>query len=163
MFLDHTIENQCLTESFSFACSCQKFSLSHEFELIRAAVLIISLKKLLSTWLIKFFFHADYNHFLKAKSRIYVTHEETWFSINISAKLLRTNVNIIFERNNLEIIWWNHENQLSHYDSHHIIILTISDSYDAYVASHVQHEIKSVIINHWEKVIRKIITWYNIV
>ena len=104
LFLDHTVKNQCLIESFSFVCSCQKFSLNHEFELIRTMTLIISFKELLSTWLTEFSSYTDHNHFLKAKSRIYVIHEEAWFLINILAKLLRTNVNTISEKNNLEII-----------------------------------------------------------
>ena len=163
LFLDHIIEDQCFTESFSFACSCWKFSLNHKFELIRAATLIISLKELLSTWLTEFSSCTDHSHSLKAKSRIYVAHEKVQFSINISAKLLRTNVNMISERNNLKIIWWNHENQLSHYSSHHIIVLTINNFYDEYMISHIQYKIKSVIINHWEKSIKKVITWCDIV
>ncbi len=102
--LDYIIKNQYLTKSFSFAYLCQKFSLSHEFELIRTVTLIISFKELLLTWLTEFSFCTDHSHSLKTKSKIYVAHEEAWFSINISAKLLETNVNIIFERNNLEII-----------------------------------------------------------
>ena len=163
MFLNHIIENQCFTESFFFACSCQKFSLNHEFELIKAAALVISLKELLSTWLTEFYSHVDHSHFLRVKLKMYVVHEKAWFLINILIKSLKTNLNVVFEKNNLEIIQWNHENQSLYYDSHYIIVLTISSSYDAHVTSCIQCEIESVIINHQEKVIRKVITQCNIV
>ena len=163
MSLDHTAEDQCLTELFSFACLCWKFSLSHEFELIRTVTLVISLKELLSTWLTEFSSYIDHSHSLKAKSRIYIAHEEVWFSINILAKLLRTNMNIILKRNNFKAIWWNHGNQLSRYSSHYTTVLTISNFYDKHMTSHVQREIKPAIINHWGKSIKKAITWCNIV
>ena len=137
MFLDHTVEDQCLTESFSFVCSCWKFSLSHEFELIRAAALIISLKELLLTWLTEFYSHIDHSHSLRVKLKMYIAYEKAQFLINILVKSLETNLNVISEKNDLEIIQWNHENQLSCYSSHHIIVLTINSFYDAHVASHI--------------------------
>ena len=51
---DHVAEDQCSAESFFFACSCWKSSLSHRFESINAIVLIISFKELLLAWLMKF-------------------------------------------------------------------------------------------------------------
>ena len=108
--LDHAAEDQCSTESFFFACSCQKFSLSHRFEFIRAAALIISFKELLSTWMTEFYFHIDHSHFLKMKLRMYVAYKKAWFLINILIKLLETNLNVISEKNDLKIIWWDHEN-----------------------------------------------------
>ena len=102
-------------------------------------------------------------HSLRVKLRMYVTHEETWFLINILIKSLETNLNVVSEKKDFKIIQWDHENQLLCYDSHHIIVLTISDSYDAHVASHIQHEIELIIINHWEKIIRKVIIWCNII
>ena len=51
---DHVAEDQCSAESFFFACSCWKSSLSHRFESISAVVLIISFKELLLAWLTEF-------------------------------------------------------------------------------------------------------------
>ena len=121
MSLDHIIKDQCLTESFSFACSCWKFSLSHEFKFIRAVTLVISPKELLSTWLTEFYSHVDHSHSLKVKLRMYVAHEEAWFLINILAKSLGTNLDAISEKKiskpSDEIM------KISHHTTAHIILL----------------------------------------
>ena len=161
--LDHAAEDQCSTESFFFACSWQKFSLSHEFELIRAAALIISSKELLSTWMTEFYFCIDHSHSLKMKLRMYVAHEKAQSLVNILTKSFRTNLNMISERNDLEIIQWNHKNQSVCCDSHYISVLTINDSYDEHLENHVQWLIQSAIFSNWEKVIEKTVTQCDIV
>ncbi len=156
-------EDQCSTESFSFACSCWKSSLNHGFDFIRAAALIISSKELLSIWMMKFYFCIDHSHSLKMKLRMYVAHEKVQSLVNILAKSFRTNLNMISERNDLEIIWWNHKNQSVCCDSHYISVLTISDSYDEHLENHVQQLIQLTVFSNQKKVIEKTVTQCDIV
>ena len=51
----------------------------------------------------KFYFCINHSHSLRMKLRMYVAHEEVQSLVNILTKSFRTNLNMIPERNDLEI------------------------------------------------------------